>query len=51
MTGNRSVSGVAGGIAAVLLLYLVNRGSTRRPGSTINQVVTVGFGSRSSSCS
>jgi thiosulfate dehydrogenase [quinone] large subunit len=41
--GNRSIAGVAGGIAAVLLFYLVNPWVNPESGSTINQIVTVGF--------
>ena len=43
MAGNRSIAGVVGGIAAVLLFYLVNPWVNPEPGSTINQTVTVGF--------
>jgi thiosulfate dehydrogenase (quinone) large subunit len=43
MSGNRSIAGVAGGIAAVLLFYLVNPWVNPEAGSTINQIVTVGF--------
>ena len=43
MAGNRNIAGVVGGIAAVLLFYLVNPWVNPEAGSTINQAVTVGF--------
>ena len=43
MASNRNVAGVVGGIAAVLLFYLVNPWVNPEAGSTINQAVTVGF--------
>ena len=43
MAGNRNIAGVVGGIAAVLLFYLVNPWVNPESGSTINQIVTVGF--------
>ena len=43
MSGNRNIAGVVGGIAALLLFYLVNPWVNPEAGSTINQIVTVGF--------
>ena len=43
MTENRRNAGVVGGIAAVLLFYLVNPWVNPEPGGTINQIVTVAF--------
>jgi thiosulfate dehydrogenase [quinone] large subunit len=43
MASSRSIAGVVGGIAAVLLFYLVNPWVNPEAGSTISQAVTVGF--------
>ena len=43
MTTKRSLAAILGGIAAVLLFYLVNPWITPDPKSTISEVVTVGF--------
>ena len=43
MASNRSLAAAVGGIAAVLLFYLVNPWVNPEPGSTLNQAVTVGF--------
>ena len=43
MTSTRNIAAVFGGIAAVLLFYLVNPWVNPEAGGTINQLVTVGF--------
>jgi thiosulfate dehydrogenase (quinone) large subunit len=43
MTSKRSLAGLLGGIAAVLLFYLVNPWVNPDPTSTLSQAVTVGF--------
>ena len=43
MTSKRSLAGLLGGIAAVLLFYLVNPWVNPDPKSTLSQAVTVGF--------
>ncbi len=43
MASNRNMAGVAGGIAAVLLFYLVNPWVNPEAGGTISQAVTIGF--------
>ena len=43
MSGSRSLAGVVGAIAAVLLFYLVNPWLNPEAGSALSQVVTAGF--------
>jgi thiosulfate dehydrogenase [quinone] large subunit len=43
MTTKRSLAAILGGIAALLLFYLVNPWITPDPKSTLSEVVTVGF--------
>lgn len=43
MTSKRNLAAILGGIAAVLLFYLVNPWVNPDPKGTISQVVTVGF--------
>jgi thiosulfate dehydrogenase [quinone] large subunit len=43
MTSTRNVAAVLGAIAALLLLYLVNPWANPEAGSTLNQIVTLGF--------
>jgi thiosulfate dehydrogenase (quinone) large subunit len=43
MTSTRNVAAVLGAIAALLLLYLVNPWVNPEAGSTLNQIVTLGF--------